>query len=96
MLRSHTRRPTHFIEDNVKVHDDSSAFCLQIPLDREKAWPFLLDKPSWDESNEREMNFADNDVEILDGDFFVKQLHIVSNSENDRICKTSGRTKLIT
>ena len=63
---SHTRSLTHFIEDNVNVHDNSSAFCLQIPLDREKAWPLLLDKPRWDESNERETNFADSDVNILD------------------------------
>ena len=74
MLRSHTRRPTHFIEDNVKVHDDSAAFCLQIPLDREKTWPLLLDKPSWDESNERETNFADSDVNILDSKVSFRQL----------------------
>ncbi|XP_048429702.1 uncharacterized protein LOC125472392 [Pyrus x bretschneideri] len=70
---SHPRSLTHFIEDNVNVHEDSSAFCLQIALDREKTWPLLLDKPSWDESNERETNFADSDVNILDSKVSFRQ-----------------------
>ncbi|PRQ25619.1 hypothetical protein RchiOBHm_Chr6g0285611 [Rosa chinensis] len=61
----HKRTPTHFIKDNVNVHD-SSALCLQISLDRQKAQPLGIDidKPSWDGS-EKEISFNDGDVNYI-------------------------------
>ncbi|PQQ20043.1 uncharacterized protein Pyn_06977 [Prunus yedoensis var. nudiflora] len=49
---SQARSLAHFVEDNVSIHE-SSAFCPRVPLDTEKAWPWLLDNSSWDRS-ERE------------------------------------------
>lgn len=60
---SQARSLAHFVEDNVSIHE-SSAFSPQVPLDTEKAWPWLLDNSSWDRS-EREVNFDDNDVDIF-------------------------------
>ncbi|KAK9944919.1 hypothetical protein M0R45_010459 [Rubus argutus] len=59
---SHKRTLTRFIEDNVSIHD-SSALCLQISLDGQKArnLGIDIDKSSWDGSD-KEMSFDDGDV----------------------------------
>ncbi|KAL6210871.1 hypothetical protein ACLB2K_016101 [Fragaria x ananassa] len=62
---THERVLSHFIEDNFNIHN-SSALCLQISLNRQKAWPLRIDidKATWD-GNEKEVRFGDFDVNYI-------------------------------